>query len=228
MILDSYIVFSGELRLTSQSTIWLQESCHFAFEAALYVCLVYYEDNPEILKMQARLGGYQLSKIHIKMLVILLVGIVFVFELSWNCYFGWVYCIGIGIGFKRLVLFKCESIPWRIQIWLAEYFSFFLYYSLANNSYNRTRLSKTLLHLSNLPTPGATQELLKRGPQPSAPSHIVVIIASIVEGHTCPESPDKHRFSQVRQAVVHSHYCTLHRYPWVGGLCCLVCVRVKW
>ena len=57
MILDSYIVFSAELRLTSQSTTWLQKSCHFAFEAPLYFCLVFYENNPEILKMHADLGG---------------------------------------------------------------------------------------------------------------------------------------------------------------------------
>ena len=52
MILDTYFVFSDELRLSFQSTIWMQESCHFAFQAPLYVCLVYYENNPEI-----HLGG---------------------------------------------------------------------------------------------------------------------------------------------------------------------------
>ena len=57
MILDSNIVFSVEVSLTSQSTIWLYESCHFAFEAPLYVGMVYYENNSEILKMHAHLGG---------------------------------------------------------------------------------------------------------------------------------------------------------------------------
>ena len=57
MILDSNIVFSVEVSLTSQSTIWLYESCHFAFEAPLYVGMVYYENNFfEILKMHAHLG----------------------------------------------------------------------------------------------------------------------------------------------------------------------------
>ena len=59
MILDSNIVLSVEVSLTSQSTIWLYESCHFAFEAPLYVDMVYYENHSEILKMPAYLGGYQ-------------------------------------------------------------------------------------------------------------------------------------------------------------------------
>ena len=48
----------------------------------------------------------QLSKIHIQLLVIL-VGIVLVLELYRNCRLGTVYCIGIGIGPERQVLFIC-------------------------------------------------------------------------------------------------------------------------
>ena len=55
MILDSNIVFSVEVSLTSQSTIWLYESCDFEFEAPLYVGMVYYENNSEILKMHSHL-----------------------------------------------------------------------------------------------------------------------------------------------------------------------------
>ena len=57
MILDSYIVFNVDLRLTSQYTIWQQESCHLAFEVPLYVVMVYYENNPKIMKMHTHLGG---------------------------------------------------------------------------------------------------------------------------------------------------------------------------
>ena len=46
----------------------------------------------------------QVSKFHIQILVIL-VGIVLVLELYWNCWDGCVYCIGIGP--KRSVLFNC-------------------------------------------------------------------------------------------------------------------------
>ena len=48
----------------------------------------------------------QFSKFHTQILAIL-VGIVLVLELYWNCCFGFVYCIGIGIGPKRSVLFIC-------------------------------------------------------------------------------------------------------------------------
>ena len=51
MILNNNIVFSVEVSLTSQSTIWLYESCHFVFEAPLLAGLVYEEKNPKILKM---------------------------------------------------------------------------------------------------------------------------------------------------------------------------------
>ena len=57
MILDSNIVFSVEVSLTSQSTIWLYESCHFAFEAPLYVDMVYYENNSVILNLHPHLGA---------------------------------------------------------------------------------------------------------------------------------------------------------------------------
>ena len=57
MILDSNIVFSVELSLNSHSTIWVYESCHFAFDAPLYVDMVYYENNYEILNLPAHLRG---------------------------------------------------------------------------------------------------------------------------------------------------------------------------
>ena len=45
MILDGSIDISIELRLNSKITIWLQDFRNFIFYAALYMGMVYYENN---------------------------------------------------------------------------------------------------------------------------------------------------------------------------------------
>ena len=88
----------------------------------------------------------QLPKYHTQILEIS-VGIVFVLELElyWNCCFGFVYCIGIGIGHKRSVLFICAFIQLVFLTFIIIYINLT---ELGNLSFHWENIWNQMVHLS--------------------------------------------------------------------------------